>query len=221
MEAETKRNVGIILLIVGMPFIFFGVLILVRYLGSLPIGWGSFFLGICELFLGIGGFLIITGLFLLLASRSKSKKITKNTFLKTFPYICTKCGTFSHMEREYCENCGEKDSYRETLSQDYGQYSEKLKEKEEKEFLPKVARKQKELEEKLIGEKEEGIRTKMEAAPNVAYMLRIEKEVGDSGVERINYICGYCGLKNNLKTIDEEHGIFQCLNCGAENHLLK
>ncbi|MFX0180482.1 MAG: hypothetical protein ACFE78_09835 [Candidatus Hodarchaeota archaeon] len=67
----------------------------------------------------------------------------------------------------------------------------------------------------------ESIGTKIEAAPNVTYMLRIEKEVGESGVERINYICGYCGLKNNLKTIDKEHGIFQCLNCEAENHLLK
>jgi len=72
-----------------------------------------------------------------------------------------------------------------------------------------------------IKEKEEMSGAKMEAASNVSYMLRIEKEVGDSGAERINYICGYCGLKNNLKTIDEEHGIFQCLNCGAENHLLK
>jgi len=67
----------------------------------------------------------------------------------------------------------------------------------------------------------ESIGTKMEAAPNVTYMLRIEKEVGESGAERVNHICGYCGVKNNLKSIDEEHGIFQCLNCGAENHLLK
>ncbi len=67
----------------------------------------------------------------------------------------------------------------------------------------------------------ESIGTKMEAAPNVTYMLRIDKEIGNSRVERISYICGYCGVKNNLKTIDEEHGIFQCLNCGAENHIIK
>ena len=67
----------------------------------------------------------------------------------------------------------------------------------------------------------EGIGPKMEAATNVTYMLRIEKEVVDSGEERITYICGYCGLKNNLKSIDEERGIFQCLKCEAENHLLK
>ncbi len=67
----------------------------------------------------------------------------------------------------------------------------------------------------------EGIGIKIEAATNVTYMLRIEKEVGDSGAERINYICGYCEVINNLKTIDEERGIFKCLNCGAENHLLK
>ena len=67
----------------------------------------------------------------------------------------------------------------------------------------------------------EKIGAKMEAATNVRYMLRIEKEIGESGTERINSICGYCGVKSNLKTIDEEHGIFQCLNCGAENYLLK
>jgi len=74
---------------------------------------------------------------------------------------------------------------------------------------------------KKIKEKKETIGTKIEAAPNVAYMLRIEKEVRESGTERVDYICGYCGLKNNLRSIDDEHGIFQCLNCGAENHIIK
>ncbi|MFX0026696.1 MAG: hypothetical protein ACFE8M_09785 [Candidatus Hermodarchaeota archaeon] len=67
----------------------------------------------------------------------------------------------------------------------------------------------------------ESIGTKMKAATNIIYMLRFEKEVGESGAERITYICGYCGVKNNLKSINEDRGIFQCLNCGAENHLLK
>jgi len=90
-------------------------------------------------------------------------------------------------------------------------------------FIPTKGERRKRIKKrrKRIEEKKEGIETKMEAAPNVTYMLRIEKEIGDSGAERINYICGYCGVKNNLKSIDEEHGIFQCLNCGAENHLLK
>jgi len=153
-----------------------------------------------------GGLLMIFGIYSAFSIRKRRRMLIK-IMLKKFPYICTKCGTFSNVKNKYCENCGEKDTLRETLLQDYEQYSEKLKEKEKKEFLQKVARKQ--------------IGTKMEAASNVTYMLRIDKEVGESGEERINYICGYCGLKNNLKTIDEEHGIFQCLNCGAENHLLK
>ena len=59
---------------------------------------------------------------------SRKPKEKKSTFLKTFPYICTKCKTFSNIKREYCENCGEKDSLREALVQDYERYSERLKE---------------------------------------------------------------------------------------------
>lgn len=90
-------------------------------------------------------------------------------------------------------------------------------------FIPTKGERRKRIEKrrKRIEEKKEGIETKMEAAPNVTYMLRIEKEIRELGAERVNYICGYCGVKNNLKSIDEDHGIFQCLNCGAENHLLK
>ncbi|MFX1433344.1 MAG: hypothetical protein ACFFDL_05480 [Promethearchaeota archaeon] len=90
-------------------------------------------------------------------------------------------------------------------------------------FIPTKGERRKRIEKrrKRIEEKKEIIETKMEAAPNITYMLRIEKEIGDLGAERVNYICGYCGVKNNLKNIDEDHGIFQCLNCGAENHSLK
>ncbi|MFX1268417.1 MAG: hypothetical protein ACFFAK_10705 [Promethearchaeota archaeon] len=92
-------------------------------------------------------------------------------------------------------------------------------------FIPTKGERRKRIEKRRkiqrIEEKKEGIETKMQAASNITYMLRIEKELGESGAERVNSICGYCGLKNNLKPIDEEHGIFQCLNCGAENHLLK
>jgi len=131
-----------------MPFLVYGVFVLVTYLGKVPIGWGGLILINVLVFLGTGSFFIIIGLFLLI------KAIRQKEFKK-------------------------------------------------------------------IKEKEEGLGIKIEAAPNVSYMLRIEKEIGESGVERVNYICGYCGLKNNLKTIDEENGIFQCLNCGAENHIIK
>ena len=41
------------------------------------------------------------------------------TFRATYPYLCTNCGKLSNMEREFCENCGAKDSLREITKEDY------------------------------------------------------------------------------------------------------
>ncbi|MBA7540884.1 hypothetical protein ES705_33187 [subsurface metagenome] len=40
-------------------------------------------------------------------------------FRKSFPAICTKCGSLSSMTREYCEVCGAKDTSRETTKEDW------------------------------------------------------------------------------------------------------
>ena len=40
-------------------------------------------------------------------------------FKKTYPTICTKCGTLSNMTREFCENCGAKDNFVETTKADW------------------------------------------------------------------------------------------------------
>ena len=46
-------------------------------------------------------------------------KIKWKTFRITYPCICTKCGKLSTMERDYCENCGAKDSLRAINKDDY------------------------------------------------------------------------------------------------------
>jgi len=51
------------------------------------------------------------------------------------------------------------------------------------------------------------------------YLMRIEREEIDSGKVIINYICGNCKIKNNLKELEENSGQYQCLSCGAYNHL--
>jgi len=40
-------------------------------------------------------------------------------FKKSFPTICTKCGSLSNMTREYCEVCGAKDCFIETTKGDW------------------------------------------------------------------------------------------------------
>jgi len=40
-------------------------------------------------------------------------------FKKSFPNVCTKCGSLSNMTREYCETCGAKDSLRDTTKEDW------------------------------------------------------------------------------------------------------
>jgi DNA-directed RNA polymerase subunit RPC12/RpoP len=49
------------------------------------------------------------------------------------------------------------------------------------------------------------------------YKVRIETSGGD--LEEKIYVCGNCGEKNRFKTIDEETGLLQCINCGSENYL--
>lgn len=40
-------------------------------------------------------------------------------YRKTYAYICSSCGIFINMKREYCESCGMKDSIVEASKQDY------------------------------------------------------------------------------------------------------
>lgn len=49
-------------------------------------------------------------------------KIKYKTFKQTYPLVCTKCGSLSNMPREYCESCGEKDSFRETTHEDHEKF---------------------------------------------------------------------------------------------------
>ena len=51
-------------------------------------------------------------------------KIKYKLFRQTFPLVCTKCGNLSNMERVYCENCGEKDCFRETTKEDHMKFEE-------------------------------------------------------------------------------------------------
>lgn len=51
--------------------------------------------------------------------------MNKKLFKKTYKYICSSCGEFSHTERDYCEACGEKGSIHKAIKQDYESYFEK------------------------------------------------------------------------------------------------
>jgi len=55
-------------------------------------------------------------------------KVKWKTFRKSYPYICTNCGEFSNMEREYCEQCGKKDSLRDINKEDYETHQGIIKE---------------------------------------------------------------------------------------------
>ncbi|MFX0017803.1 MAG: hypothetical protein ACFFDL_08955 [Promethearchaeota archaeon] len=53
-------------------------------------------------------------------------KVKWKTFRNSLPYICTNCEEFSNMQREYCEQCGKKDSLRKTTREDYEKQTEKV-----------------------------------------------------------------------------------------------
>ncbi len=46
-------------------------------------------------------------------------------FRISFPCVCNKCGVLSNEEREYCENCGAQDSFRNVTKEDYEVYLNK------------------------------------------------------------------------------------------------
>ena len=52
-------------------------------------------------------------------------------FKKTYKFICSECGEFTHTDTEYCENCGVK-ALRKATKDDYEKY-EKIKISKEKE----------------------------------------------------------------------------------------
>ena len=55
-------------------------------------------------------------------------KIKYKLFKRTFPLICKECGKLSNMTREYCENCGAKDSFRVSTKDDHNTYEDDKKE---------------------------------------------------------------------------------------------
>ena len=46
-------------------------------------------------------------------------KLKWKLFKRTFPTVCAKCGSLSNSIKEYCENCGAKDSFRGTTKEDW------------------------------------------------------------------------------------------------------
>ncbi|UCC20823.1 MAG: hypothetical protein JSV62_05965 [Promethearchaeota archaeon] len=49
----------------------------------------------------------------------------RKAFLEHQPFICDKCSAFTDTYREYCENCGVKDSLRIAKKKDYDQFIKK------------------------------------------------------------------------------------------------
>jgi len=70
------------------------------------------------------------------------------------------------------------------------------------------------LENFLSAQKEE---LPIEPISKKLYKIRIEKS-GEHSEENI-YVCGNCGDKNRFETLNEEKGLFRCLNCDSENYL--
>lgn len=46
----------------------------------------------------------------------------KKLFKKTYKYICSNCGEFSHTFTDYCEMCGKEGGIREANKDDYEKY---------------------------------------------------------------------------------------------------
>ena len=53
--------------------------------------------------------------------------------------------------------------------------------------------------------------------PDKLFLLRISKEIDESGKEVINRACAHCKERNNFKELDGN--IFQCLKCGADHYI--
>jgi rRNA maturation endonuclease Nob1 len=45
--------------------------------------------------------------------------VDQKLYKKTYPYICSNCGKFTHSKREFCESCGKKGAILNATKQDY------------------------------------------------------------------------------------------------------
>ncbi len=123
IKVRQKGYAGICFLIVGFVCVYFTI----AYL-SIPATSPWQRLGYVWLF-GSIVFLSIGVLELVLESRrAKVRSVLENKeakvyeYLETFPYFCGNCKKFTYMLREYCENCGSKDSLRKATKEDYFKY---------------------------------------------------------------------------------------------------
>ncbi len=55
-------------------------------------------------------------------------KITWYYWSQSYPFVCTKCGSFLWEKRKICENCGGWDTMRKTTKKDYKAEMKKRKE---------------------------------------------------------------------------------------------
>jgi len=62
----------------------------------------------------------------------------RRAFLEHQPLICNKCKAFTDTLREYCENCGAKNSFRKATELDFERYMKKKQSKLEDEGLPPI-----------------------------------------------------------------------------------
>jgi len=49
----------------------------------------------------------------------------KKLFKKTYKFICSNCGEFSHTNRDYCETCGKENTIRKAKKEDFDSYWKK------------------------------------------------------------------------------------------------
>ena len=52
----------------------------------------------------------------------------RKEFLKAQPFFCDECKTFTDLLKEYCENCGAKDSLRKAIKNDFKFYIKRIRE---------------------------------------------------------------------------------------------
>ncbi len=118
-KAKLAKEKFIYFLIVGFVCVYFTIGFL-----SIPATSPWQRLGYLWLF-GSIVFLSIGVLELVLESRrAKVRSVWAKVYeyLETFPYFCENCKKFTYMLREYCENCGNKDSLRKATKEDYLKY---------------------------------------------------------------------------------------------------
>jgi len=115
IKVRQKGYAGYCFLIVGFVCVYFTIAMFsTPAIMAQRLGYASLIGSIVYLSIGVLELVLVQR-----RAKVRSVRAKGYEYLEAFPYFCENCKKFIYMLREYCENCGSKDSLRKATIEDF------------------------------------------------------------------------------------------------------